>query len=195
MALDDLLAALERDAAAQAAAARAEAHAAADRIAHETDARLAGRRRDVLDARAETLRAAAALVLGDVRRRTRGQVLAAREALLERLMDAARARLPEVARGTEYRAALPERLREALSYLGDEAAVVRCPSALAGTVRAALPVEARATVVPDDAVGSGFRAARADGGVEIDETLEARLADLRPRLVIEILRRLDAEAR
>ncbi len=193
MALDDLLAALERDATAQAEAVRAEARGAADRIARETDARLAGRRRDVLEARAEALRAAAAVALGEVRWRARAQVLAAREELLDRLFEAAASRLPAAVRGADYRATLPGRLHEALSYLGDEPAMVRCPSALAATVRAALAAEARCTVAPDDAVGSGFRAATTDGTVEIDETLEARLAELRPRLAIEIQRRLDAE--
>jgi len=190
VALEQLLAALEADARAQADRVLTDARAAAQRIAQEAEERVARRREQVLEDRGRELRSAAEGALAEARRRGRCAALTARDQLLERVFDAAREQLPAAIERPDYRAALPGVLAEALAALGDEAKVtVRCaPSLKADLCRAA--GSPAPTVSADPKVGAGFTAATADGDVQIDATLEARLVRLRPLLAIQLLAEL-----
>jgi V/A-type H+/Na+-transporting ATPase subunit E len=194
VALEQLLAALETDARAQADRLLAEARAAAQRIEQEAEER-AGQRRDlVLEERGRDLRTAAEGALADARRRGRCAALTARAQFVEQVFDAAREQLAAAIDRPDYRAALPGILAEALAALGDEAKVtVRCAPALVADIRRAARAPACA-VTADDRVGAGFTAATADGDIEIDATLEARLVRLRPLLAIQLLAELEHPA-
>jgi vacuolar-type H+-ATPase subunit E/Vma4 len=190
MPLAHLLAALERDAAAQADALLAGARATAAAIARDADERLARRRSDVLGAREAELRAAAEAGLGEARRAARRGVLEARQRLLERVFAAARALFPRALADDAYRAALPEHLAQALSAVGEEAAVIRCADALVPAVRAALARKKHLAVQGDAAAPPGVTVVTADGAITVDNTLDGRLERLRPRLALEIVRRV-----
>jgi vacuolar-type H+-ATPase subunit E/Vma4 len=192
MPLEHLLTALERDAAAQAEALLAAARAEVANIVRDADARLARRRSDLLGSREAELRGAAAAALGEARRASRATVLEARERLLERVLAAARAMLPDALASAAYRAALPDHLTEGLRAIGDGPAVIRCPESLVPAVQAAVAARQNASVRADPTSGSGVIVATADGAVEADGTLEGRLERVRPRLALEVFARLGA---
>jgi len=192
--LGELLAALTREAERDAARLRADAAARATAIADGAAAQANRVRAAQLGERESQWRAEAERALGAARHAARAQVLAARDALLERVHAAVRARLPELVDDPAYRAVLSRDVRAALAYLGDEPVTLRCTPALADAVRALVADDARVRVEPGAAVGTGVRAVSADGAVEVDNTLEGRLDRLRARVSFAALHRLEADA-
>jgi vacuolar-type H+-ATPase subunit E/Vma4 len=194
MALEHLLAALEREANAQAAALLAAARAEAAGIGRDADEAVARRRSDVLAIREAELRGAAEAAVGEARRAGRATALQALERLLDRVLGAARAMFPAALVSDAYRAALPAHVAEALHALGDEPAVIRCPKALVPAVRAAARSRKHVTVRGDPTARPGVSVATADGVIEVDNTLDGRLERLRPRLSLEVVARVERGA-
>ena len=192
MPLEHLLDALEREATAQAEALLAAARAEAATIARDADARLARRRSELLGSREEELRGAAAAALGEARRASRATALEARQRLLERVLAAARARLPEALGSAAYRAVLPEHIAQGLRAIGDQPTVIRCPEPLVPAVQAAVATRKDVSVRGDAKSGPGVTIATTDGAIEADNTLDGRLERLRTRLALEVLARLEA---
>lgn len=188
MALDHLLAALERDATASVERLLAEARAEAERLRAEATA-TADQRRDAEVARARReRRERMEEELGAVRRAARREVLGARERLAGRLDAAVRAALPAALGRPEYQAALPARVAAALACLPeDERVAVRAAAALVPSIRTAWPAERELALTPDEGIGNGFRVTSADGAIEVEETLEAAYAAQRGVLVREAL--------
>lgn len=194
MPLDQLLAALERDAREQADRLVAEARAEAERVRDAAERDIARRRAATEGAREREHHAALEQALSNVRRAARRDVLEARDRLLARVFSAARAALPAAINTPAYRATLPRRLEAGLAcFDGAEPVVVRCSPPLVDVVQAALPPRADVRVRGDPEAGSGFRLTTPDGAIEVDDTLETRLAARRPRLARAALRRLDLE--
>lgn len=192
MPLDHLLAALERDGSAQAEELIVQARAAATAIAGEAGELAARRRAEVLEGRRAELSGAAQAALGEARRTARRAVLAARHNLLERVFAAARDMFAEVVASEAYRAgALVQHLTEAVGAIGDEAATIRCPQVLVPAIRAAVAGKKQLTVRGDPAAAPGIRVVTTDGAIEVDNTLEGRLARLRGRLALEVLAMLE----
>lgn len=195
MPLDHLLAALERDATAQAERLVAEARATADRLTSAAAEALERRRGETLGAHEREQRAVVQAALSAARRAARRDVLEARERLLDRVFAAARAALSQALAHQVYRATLPERLAAALACVAESGeATLRVPPTLAADVRAAISGNGRVTVHVDHGAGSGFRLATADGTIEVDDTLETRLDAQRPRLARHVLRQLEVES-
>lgn len=195
MGLEHLLEALERDADAQVEQTLAQARAEADRISTESTAVLERRRREATSASdcARVLEVEHAVTLA--RREARRSILEARARLLERVFSAARAELPAAAATPAYRASLPAALSGALTAVGGDHAVIRCPETLAPELERARPRGSRTVPVKvDSASGSGFRVVSADGAVEVDDTLESRLDRLRSVLARRVLAQLELEA-
>ncbi len=192
MGLEHLLEALERDANAQIEQLLAQARAEADRLTTAATAAVERRRQKAHEARERSRLQQVEHAVTLARRGARRSVLESRERLLERLFTAARVELPAAAAGPAYRATLPAALSGALAAVGNEPAVIRCPEALARDLERLRPDD-RASVVVDPATGSGFRLATADGAVEVDDTLEARLERLRPILARRVLAQLELE--
>lgn len=191
MALDHLLAALERDAAAQVDAVRAEARANAAAVTGEADQRLARRRHDVLATREAMVRESAESALVEARRASRQRVLLARQRLLDQVFATAHGLLPEAVTGACYRAAMPRHIAEALEATGDEPVVIRCPEALVPAVQALITSRTRVTVQGDAAALPGILVTTLDRVIEVDQTLDGRLGRLRAQLALEVLARLD----
>jgi vacuolar-type H+-ATPase subunit E/Vma4 len=114
--------------------------------------------------------------------------------MLDRVFHAAEERLAEISTSEAYAARLGDQLSEAISYLATPAAVVRCPPALASRVRALIAGQDRLSVEEEEKAEPGFVLLAADGSLEVEGTLTARLTRLRPFLGIEILDRVGADA-
>jgi len=194
MAGDTLLAALGRDADAEAAAilARADADAAAVRAGAE--ARVAAVRDARVAARRAELAAATERAGGAARREARQQLLAARWRFVQRVLDRAGAMLPAALEGAAGADVLRGLLVEAEAYLPPGRAVVRCAPSASDALRAAPKGSVEREIVPDPAVTAGLLAEAGDGSVVVDNTLEARLARLGRALAAELVRREGAGA-
>jgi vacuolar-type H+-ATPase subunit E/Vma4 len=193
MALDHLLAALERDGTAQAESLLAEAHATVAAVTREANERVAQRRRDALATREAAVRLSTESALADARHVSRRRMLDARQRLLDQVFAAAQALLPEAVNGASYRAALPRHIAEALEAAGDEPAVIRCREALVPVVQPIVVSQPRVTVRDDPGVPPGIVVATTDGVIEVDQTLDGRLERLRVRLALEVIARLGTQ--
>jgi vacuolar-type H+-ATPase subunit E/Vma4 len=188
VALEHLLATLERDAEADAAAALHAVRAEGERIAAETAARL-WRQRERRRAAAEAeLRGATERAVAEVRHRTRAEVLEARRRFLDRVFAAATAALGEAARLPALLERLPADLAEARAYLGEGRIRVRCRPALAERLGGLARGDPALSIEPDPEAGTGVRLVAEDESVEVDHTLETRLAHMGPVLALEVLR-------
>lgn len=188
--MDELIAALERKARAQAEEILSEARAEAGRIRDDAEREVDRRVAPGLAEKEAAWRAAASRRVAGARRAGARVVLRARERLLDRVFERARAHLDEAARGGTYRAGLAERLQRALSYPAGPAEIA-CAPALVDAIAEALAGSDEVTVEADPSIGPGFLVRGADGSVEIDETLSGRLDRARPALSIHVVRRLE----
>lgn len=192
MAVETLLTTLER--AATEAAERVKADALAEaRTLVESAAAEAERRRtralaEVADrAHADTARAAA-----EATRALRGELLARRAAVVNRVLETARARLvrlpPEA-----YAGAIGPLIDATVAYLRGQPAELVCQPELAPPVQAALDPESSITVQGVATAGPGLWGRSADDRVTVDNTLPALLDRRRPELAIAIARRLEED--
>jgi V/A-type H+-transporting ATPase subunit E len=194
MALQDLLASLERDARAEADALLTDARARAAGLQADADARMELRRRDTLEIAERAHRATGELAVAQASRAARARVLEARARAIEHVFAAVTAELPAAIASPAYLQSLPLRLAAARACLGDTPAAVRCSPSLLPALRAIAGTPPLA-VTTDGALGPGFVLAACDGSLDVDETLTTQLARRRPQLVIEVVRALDeAEA-
>lgn len=188
MALSDLVSRLEQ-----------EAHSHVQTIQREAEAAMlaieAAAEQAIADASARYLereRAGRHVVqqreLGVARREARARELEARHALLNRILERARALVPEMAGSTRYLDALPSHLEEALSFLRGLQPCVRCRAAFAPMLQSIVARHQGAELVIDESVSLGVVAESADGSVIVDNTLAARLARAETRLAMELMR-------
>ena len=191
MALDHLLAALERDGTAQAEKLLADARATAAAMTREADERVAQRRHDALAAREATVRESAESALVEARRTSRQRVLSARQRVLDQVFAAAHALLPEAVNGPSYRTAVPRHVADALEATGEEPVEIRCPDALVPVVRAFVASRPGVSVRGDAAARPGIVVTTTDGVIKVDQTLGGRLERQRARIALEVLARLD----
>jgi vacuolar-type H+-ATPase subunit E/Vma4 len=187
--MEHLLHALERQAAETARAELEAARAEAARIQAEAEESFDRRMTANLEEQEVALRATAERAVAEARSSQRRRVLEAREQLLARIF----ARAGElVATGDSVPAeSLEMEVRQALGYLGDAPAVVHCSPSVVELLRAVMAETDGLTVQPDTAIRAGFRVRAADGSVLVDHTPERRLATLKPRLAIELVRRIE----
>jgi V/A-type H+/Na+-transporting ATPase subunit E len=197
VALDDLLNAIKAEAAARMAEELDTARLEADGILAAARAGFERTRAETLSAREAELHAAAGARLAAAGREARSVILQARERLLDDVLTVALDRLADASRSDAYRSTLAARLDAALVYLGEAPGVIRCSPDLVEPLASLATAEADAggelTVEADGAIRGGFRLSSHDGGLEIDETLEGRLEQLRPAITIELVRRIEPE--
>ena len=192
--IDALLARLERDAEAEIARVLADGRAQAAAVTAQAEERIAQRRQATLVRRETEGRVGMERALAGARHTARERVLQARETLLERCFAQLRAALPSLAATAAYRAALAGDVARTLAFAGDRKAIVRCAPALTTALRRLVKTNGRLSIKPDARIAAGFRVATADGGLEVDATLEGRALRLRPRLALEALAALGAGA-
>jgi hypothetical protein len=199
LALGELIAALEREAAAEGAALRARATEEAARLLAAAGAEAAHRREQALSRLRGELAASAEATLAASRRRRREGELAGRAAVLARLRSAT------LAAAATAEAALPEAALGALvaagcRYLPAGGAVLRCPPSLLGASRAlaggpsmagAEPA-AGALTVEESTAGEPLALLSAEGAVRVDCGLLAQVERRWPQLAIALLAALAA---
>jgi vacuolar-type H+-ATPase subunit E/Vma4 len=189
--LEHLLHALERDAADTAKAELEAGRSEASRIETEALGVLARRMIAGLAEQEAVLRARAERAIAEARRGERRRVLEAREQLLERIFARAGEIVATGQDGSAQADLLALEVHQALGYLADVPAVVHCAPSAVARLRALLVERDGLTVQPDPAMRAGFRVRAIDGSVLVDHTPERRLAALRPRLAIGLLRRIE----
>lgn len=179
---------LFRDADAEVARRLAAARAEAARLEAEGAAALDAERREALARRARALGAELDGERAARDRRRHFDLLSAQRRLVERALEVAMRRAPELVVRDDVAEALRRMLRRALAYLPEGDGAVRCHplvlSALHGTddLRGA-------TIGGDEALAFGFVAESRDRRVRIDATLETLVAREREALSIALVRR------
>ncbi len=190
--IDALLSSLEREADAEIERVRADARTRAAALTSQAADRCARRREATLGRRESAGRAALERALAGARHRARERALQARESLLDRFFPQLWAALPALAATSAYRAALARDVARTLAFAGDRKALVHCAPALTSLMRRLVKANGRLSIKSDPRIAAGFKVATADGGLEIDGTLEGRALRLRPRLALEALAALGA---
>jgi len=166
------------------------ARADVERIASEADRLIGQRRREVMRDREAEYGAEARAAIAAERQAAMRAVLLARTRVVDRVLERARAILPEAAQTDSYMSGLSDELNEALQFFDADGAVVRCSAPLAAAVREALRDRPKLTVEPEADIGTGFIVIGGAGSVLVDGRLETRIENLAAALAIEIHARL-----
>lgn len=192
MALDELLAALEREADRTARQLIAGAMAEAGRIAAESEQVVAAHRDAAVGSAAQAQRAAVERAVADAGHLARRDTLAARELLLQRIVSAVRSALPDAVTRERYVASLPARVAAAAACFADrEPLVLRAPRVLIDVLRPIADTYPAVTLQESDQGGSGFHLSTVDGAVDVDATLESRLDARRVAIARQALQLLE----
>ena len=195
MTVAPLLAALRREAEAERTRVLAEAHAEAARLDGASRAEADNERAVRLGAEQTRLRAAGEHRLAARRRETRGEVLAARQQLLDRVFARALELLPRAVAEQAYRETLPGRVAQGLASAGDCPVELRCTPSIAAQLRA-LEAGRGIGIRGDPDIRAGLRLVALDGSLVVDDTLEGALERRRAELSLLVLRDLaELEAR
>ena len=189
MALEDLIRSLTRDAEGEATGILDAARVEAAAIRSAAESAEAGRRSAAAVTRVAAKASGISAAVSAARLEVRRDVLTARRDVVNRVLEAARAALPAALERPAYRAGLVRDAEAALLCVGDRGATFRCHPALAPILSPLVKGRAGIRVAADPSCGSGFRVATDDGSLEIDATLEARLAGQEIRLAQEVARR------
>lgn len=186
MGLDALLAALEREARAEADRHLSAAREEAERIREAGELRaaalVAARRREVAADHAKRSTAAMTAVV----RAARVRELEAQAALLAQVRVRTRDALAAAPLG-EWRPALPNLLEAGLRYAGAGALEVHCSFAAEEAMRQALSGRADVRVVADPGFPAGIEVHRADRSMRVRLTLPDRLDALWPVIRLAVL--------
>ncbi len=176
MPLDQLLAALEREAREEADQVLAEARADAERIDATVSRELANERDASLGMLERDLEAELEAELSTARLAARREVLLARERLLERLFTMLGQRIATQPDDPRYRTGLASRVTAALACFEPGAALeLRAAPTMATQISTDGVVPDTVAVVPDTSIGTGFRVTTSDGTIEVVDTLESRI--------------------
>jgi vacuolar-type H+-ATPase subunit E/Vma4 len=167
------------------------ARADAERIASEADRLIGDRRTKVLKDEEAEYGAEARVAIAAERHAAMRAVLLARTRVVARVLERARVLLPEAAQNEAYVSTLSSELTEALEFVDDEGAVVRCSADLAPAVRKGLRDRPEVKVEPEADLGAGFVVVGAGESVLVDGRLETRIDRLASVLAIEIHTRLE----
>ncbi len=162
MALDRLLAALERETDERAAAVVRAAEEDAARIRASAAAECRRQRERRLAASEQQLRAESRQAIAAARHGAESRVLAARAEALERVMELARQRLPELLASTASRERVAAAVGDAIDCAGEAAVLVRASPGLVAALGERFAGR-RGVRIEADCV-SPFRAVKAGGG-------------------------------
>lgn len=185
--------------------ARAEAEAIVAEARKEAEERTARHRAEV----AGKARARARIEIAQARRRARERVLTTRTEALDELFRESGELLSDAASSDAYRELLPRLLSSALAHVAGEGLEVRCSPGIEDVVEAALAetgdgegetegggrvaADRVSTFEVDPSLPPGFRVTDSDGALTVDGTLEAALRRLRPRLSVELVKRIEGQ--
>ncbi len=161
-----------------------------ERVASHSERAIEGRRRALKELKEAEYGADARRAVANERHAAMRAVLMARTQVVDRVLERARALLPEASMDERYLTALGAELSEALTFVDGDDAVVRCSPALEPAVRKALSDRPRVRVEPNEEMGTGFIVVGAGGSVVVDGQLDTRISRSASSLAIEIHARL-----
>jgi vacuolar-type H+-ATPase subunit E/Vma4 len=187
MSLADLISSLERDVDHRIDAMIADATTEAERITRDAAARSTIRTADELAAIDLSLRARAGEQVARERRLANHERIREHERVIDTIIGEAVACLPRLTTTPAYRESLAAQLATALSYTDPDGVRIRCSPSIAPLVERMRPDD---HVTSDATIGSGFIVIAGDGRVEVDVTLESRLAALRRHVAVDVLRQI-----
>jgi vacuolar-type H+-ATPase subunit E/Vma4 len=190
--MDALLAALERDASAEAAKLGAEGEQRAQELLTRAEAEAAQRRAKTLGRLAEVGRRSVACETAAAARRYREARLQQRAELLDRIFAEAE-RYLRVASIDRYQEQLPTLVRTTFQFLEGGPAVLHCRPELAARVELLRGDRADLTVHADPEAAAGILGESGDGAVVVDNTLAALLRRQQADLAVAVAARIEAE--
>ena len=161
-----------------------------ERVTSESERAIEGRRRELMEHKEAEHGASARRAIAAERHAAMRAVLMARTQVVDRVLESARALLPDAAMDDRYLTDLGAELGEALKFVDGDDAVVRCSPSLEPAVRKALSSRPRVQVEREEDMGTGFIVVGGGGSVLVDGQLETRIDRLAPALAIEIHVRL-----
>ena len=194
MAASDLDTELRQSAERTAESIRGEARADSERLGSESDRLIEDWRSQALREKEAEYGAQARVAIAAERHAAMEAVLLARTRVVARVLERARALLPDAGQKEAYLSTLGSELMEALQFVDGEGAVVRCSAALAPAVREGLRDRPEVKVETEADLGTGFVVVGAEGSVVVDGRLETRIDRLASVLAIEIHARLQEES-
>lgn len=161
-----------------------------ERVVSQSERAIEERRRELMERKEAEYGAEARRAIAAERHTAMRAVLMARTQVVDRVLERARALLPDAVRDERYLASLDAQLAEALKFVDADEAAVRCSPALEAFVRTALSAQPRVRVEADAEMGTGFNVVGASESVLVDCQLETRIDRLTPWFAIEIHARL-----
>jgi vacuolar-type H+-ATPase subunit E/Vma4 len=187
MGLDDLLAALAREARLEARAILKQAHAEREEILKASEARIGALQHRRLKRQKSAFAEEARGRIAKVQRETRAALLAAQDKLVERVLSRVEERLGQAAVIKRLKSTLPVRLPLLLHYGEGRELVVRCSPGLAPALRGMQGLPSDLRVRQDAEIVGGVQVESAEADLLIDDTLGARLRRRRRVLRMQIL--------
>ena len=187
MALAELLRALEEQGAERREEELAHAKETCAQILEASRGALALRREEFLARVRRDEEESARRTLSRARSEAARAVLLARDSLLDRVERGLKERIRDAPADGAYLEGLPAEAHDALERLPPGPARLCAPEALCPRLVEAVSGRDGVRVEASPEVGVGFVAFSRDGSVEVDATLEARLAQVWPRLAVETL--------
>lgn len=194
MAASDLDTELRQNAERTAESILGAARADAERLGAEADRLIGDRRSAVLQDKEAEYGAETRVAIAAERHAAMRDALLARTRVVDRVLERARALLPNAAQNEAYVSTLSNEITEALQFVDSEGAVVRCSENLEGAVREGLRDRPEVRVETEACVGTGFVVVGGRGSVLVDGRLETRIDRLASVLAIEIHTRLEEES-
>jgi vacuolar-type H+-ATPase subunit E/Vma4 len=191
MALADLIASLQAEAAEQREAVAAQAREHARRIRAETEAEVERRRTESHERAEREARDEARRSVSRAGIAASSRVLASRARLLDRVRRAVVSRIEGAAGDPAYLDTLPHEVASALARMPIGAVEARVPEDLAKTLEAAIAGKGAVRLVPTSDGPMGYVLRSSDGGVEIDATLQARLELRWPHIAVRLMQEVD----
>ena len=161
-----------------------------ERVVSQSERAIEDRRRELMERKEAEYGAEARRAIAAERHTAMRAVLMARTQVVDRVLERARALLPDAVTDERYLASLDAQLAEALKFVDADDATVRCSPALEAFVRTALSAQPRVRVEADAEMGTGFNVVGASESVLVDCQLETRIDRLTPSFAIEIHARL-----
>ncbi|MGB9339934.1 MAG: V-type ATP synthase subunit E family protein [Polyangiales bacterium] len=190
MAASDLDTELRRAAEQTAESILSAARTDSERVVSETERSVEGIRRERMDHKEAEYGADARRAVAFERHAAMRAVLLSRTRVVDRVLEQAKALLPEAAKAESYLSTLGAELGEALKFVEEDDALVRCSAALEPAVRKALRTKPQVQVEPWSETDTGFTVLGARASVLVDGRLETRIDRLASSLAIEIHARL-----
>jgi vacuolar-type H+-ATPase subunit E/Vma4 len=166
------------------------ARAESERVASQSERAIEGRRRELMERKEAEYGAEARRSIAAERHAAMRAVLMARTQVVHRVLERARSLVPEASVDERYLKTLGAELAEALAFVDESDAVVRCSPRLEPEVRKALTARPHVRVEAKKDMGTGFIVVGAGGSVLVDGQLETRIDRLASTLAIEIHARL-----